>query len=201
VQARLVPDAPGWSETFYGMLFHPKSMIMALTSAPEHFSDLRGPALSLVFLVFFVIGALRFSPSSGVLSIFTVLGSICNGMALWVTLATIMVTLSKLPKSREVGWNEALVVTGWIFTPLIFMAPISCFKQALGPVFLPVATIPTWWTLFLGLIVFNRTLSTSFVRLLAICMVLPPVLFLIYVFWFGCLACMIVAEILAAMPG
>ncbi len=192
---------PSWSETFYGMLFHPKSMITALTSVPEHFSDLRGPALNLVFLVFLVIGALKVSSTQALLSIFSVFSTICNGMILWVSLASVMVLLSRFSQCRTVTWNQALSVTGWIFTPLIFLAPISCFRSVLGPAFLPLATIPTWWTLFLGLLIFNRTLSISYSKLLVICMVLPPVLFLVYLFWIGLLICMLVSEFISTIPG
>ena len=183
-----VPQHPiyeGWQSTFSGILFRPDMTIDALVWNDR--PRMRLDALLVVLLIFTIMGLMKFSPSSPADSMVRTIAAIANGMLVWLGVALCMRMISTFQRKSEgkerIRLNKALVNTGWIFTPLIFLAPLVCYKQILGPVFFLLAVIPIWWSIVLGIMTFNKSLSMTTTQLVLLSLIVPPLLCFAYIFW------------------
>ncbi|MBX9667058.1 MAG: YIP1 family protein [Candidatus Obscuribacterales bacterium] len=191
---------PRWAELFQNILIAPVKTIHQLNELCDVFSAsaLSTQAFNTVFLSGLILGAVRFKPDSALLSIFSLLGAITDTMVVWVVVAGILTILSAaLPGARSTRWTKALVLTGWSMAPVIFFAPILCYKNLLGPFILPFATIPTWWTLFLLATSYKVALNVSAKRLFLVLLILPPILFFVYFFWTSLSICFFASELIS----
>jgi hypothetical protein len=192
---------PSWSELFFNILTKPIDTLKQLDHLcnGEMLFILTQQAFNTVFLTAFLLGCVRINPNESLLSIFEILSVIANEMIFWVIAAGLLSLLSTIiTNAKPTRWKKALVLTGWSMTPIIFFAPMMCFKNVLGAWVLPFATIPTWWTLFLLCASYKIALGIHTRKLLVIAFVLPPLLFLVYVFWSGLSLIMLLSEIASA---
>ncbi|MDZ4832213.1 MAG: YIP1 family protein [Candidatus Melainabacteria bacterium] len=194
-------ENPSWSELFYGILMHPITTFKRLDALCEIGSiyKLCMQAFSTVFLSACLLGLARITPTDGFGSFFDLVSALTNEMMLWVIAASVLSLLSAvIAGARPTKWKKALVLTGWSFVPLIFFAPIICFKNSLGAMVLPFIAIPTWWSLFLLFSAYKTALDISARKLLVLVVIVPPVLFLAYAFWSGLSFFLMLSEILSA---
>lgn len=194
-------STPSWADLFFGIITNPINTLKELDalyeSAPVY--TLAQQAFNVVFLTALLLGMARFNPEESFLSLFEILSVITNEMVVWVVAASLLSLLSTiLSNARPTRWKKALVLTGWSFTPIIFFAPLMCFKNALGVWVFPIATIPTWWTLFLLFTSYKIALDVRASKLLVVALIMPPLLFLVYMFWTGLSLMVLLSEIISA---
>lgn len=192
---------PSWSDLFMGILLHPFDTFRELDrlASDEHLiPDLTTKAFNMVFLAAMIVGGVRIQTDDGFMSVMRILSTLTNCMMLWVILSMAMSSLSRVMNAQPVSWKKSLVLTGWAFAPVIFFAPVLCFKNAIGPAVILFATVPTWWTMFLIYAGYKTGLNVTNTKLMVIAMVLPPMLFLVYIFWIGLAFFMVISEIVSA---
>jgi hypothetical protein len=193
--------SPSWAQMFFGIITNPiatfKELDAFYETAPVY--TLTQQAFNTVFITALLLGMARFNPEEAFLSLYEILSVITNEMVIWVVSACLLSMLSTiLSNARPVRWKKALVLTGWSFTPLIFFAPLMCFKNALGAWVLPIATVPTWWTLFLLFTSYKIALNVRTSKLLVVALLMPPLLFLVYMFWTGLSLMVLLSELISA---
>ncbi len=194
-------DQPSWQSIFYGILTDPVATYKQLDLACDYGSiyKLCTQAFNTVFLSACLLGLARITPSDGFGAAFDLLSAVTNEMIIWVFAAALLSLLSVvLSNARSTKWKKALVITGWSFVPIIFFAPLICFKNALGAMVLPFVMLPTWWSFALLLIGYKVALGISGRKLLVLVLVIPPLLFLCYAFWTGLSLIMMLTEIISA---
>lgn len=193
-------SAPTWTEVFFGIITKPFDTLRRLDALYETGRDytLTKQAFITVFVTALLLGSSRLTLADPY-SLFDVVGTITNEMVIWVIAAGLLALLSTiLSNARPTRWTKALVLTGWSFTPIMFFAPLMCFKNAFGAWVLPVATIPTWWTLFLLFASYKIALNVKASKLFIVALIMPPVLFLVYLFWTGLSLMVLLSEIISA---
>jgi len=193
---------PSWTQLFLGILTQPivtLKLLDRLCDRSDAMSKLTQQAFLTVLLTALLLGCSRINPQESFLSTFEIFSVITNQMFLWVFAAGALSLLSTiLNDARPTRWKKALVLTGWSLAPVVFFAPMMCLKNTMGPFVLPFATIPTWFTLFLLGASFKIALGISVRKMLVIAMVLPPMLFLVYIFWTGLSLVLVISEIISA---
>lgn len=195
-------QAPGWSDLFLGVLTRPIETLRLLDqlSDTHAVTDLTTKAFNTVFLTATFLGLSRINLQDGLLSVFEFLSTLTNEMVFWVVSAAVMFLLSAVfADARPAKWKKALVLTGFSLAPVIFFVPMLCLKNTLGTGALLFATIPTWWTLFLLCMSYRIALGISGRKLLVIALILPPMLFLVYLFWGGLAFFMLVSELISTI--
>lgn len=185
-----------FADIFYGVLVAPRQTMLILSNGSKyppnagHISQ----AIFFVVLVLSMIAWLRFrfdAPSTaGSVLAFAVSGA-CN----WICVAFLLYYLSIFLRSR-LRLGNAIIATAWSFLPLIFLAPLYCFKHALGPLFFLLATLPVYWFLFLLWTTFHAALKTTHFKLGLILIVVPPLLAFVYLFWVGLSLVTLILQIL-----
>lgn len=191
---------PSWTEVFLGIITRPFDTLRHLDAAYEtgRGHTLAQQAFSTVLLSSLLLGLIRFDPGDGK-SLLEVIGAVSYGMVIWVVAAGFLSLLSTiLSNARKTRWSKALVLTGWSFTPLMLFAPMTCFKNAFGAWVLPLATIPTWWTIFLLFASYKIALNVKSGKLFLLALIMPPLLFLVYIFWTGLSFIVLLSEIISA---
>jgi|AGTN01.1.fsa_nt_gi hypothetical protein len=196
--------APGsqhasFASTFIGILTAPVETLKELN---ENFSSLDSYTLTnhvfnAVFLALALDGMARINVTTGWFSIMNIIVVIANGMITWLMLAVAMVVLASLSKDHEIPWKKALTLTGWPFLPLIFCAPLAAYKQMFGPFIFVFGFAPLIWTTILQLHAFKIALNLSNGRLMALCLILPPVIASAYLFWMLFAGSLLVGEIIS----
>lgn len=185
-----------FADIFYGVLVAPRQTMLILSNGSKyppnagHISQ----AIFFVVLVLSMVAWLRFrfdAPSTaGSVLAFAVSGA-CN----WICVAFLLYYLSIFLRSR-LRLGNAIIATAWSFLPLIFLAPLYCFKHALGPLFFLLATLPVYWFLFLLWTTFHAALKTTHFKLGLILIVVPPLLAFVYLFWVGLSLVTLILQIL-----
>lgn len=197
-------DHPSWADLFHGILTRPIVTLKQVDAALDVADSLAiykfsTQTFNTVFLSAFILGLARITPTDIFSVVFDLISALTNEMLLWVLAAALLSMLSAvISDARPIKWKKALILTGWSFLPIIFYAPLLCFKNALGPIVLPLIAIPTWWSLFLLFASYKIALGINGKKLMVLILVVPPVIFLVYAFWTGFSFYMIFAEIIAA---
>lgn len=174
-----------FADIFYGVLVAPRQTMLILSNGAKYPPNAGhvSQAIFFVVLVISMIAWLRFrfeTPSTaGSVLAFAISGT-CN----WICVAFLLYYLSIFLRSR-LRLGNAIIATAWSFLPLIFLAPLYCFKHALGPLFFLLATLPVYWFLFLLWTTFHAALKTTHFKLGLILIVVPPLLAFVYLFWVG----------------
>lgn len=193
--------SPSWADLFFNILTKPIATIHQLDQLCETASlfKLTQQAFNTVFLTAMVASLVRIYPGEIFISLLEVLAVVTNEMVFWVLAAAMLTMLSAaLPNARRVRWKKALVLTGWSLAPVIFFAPMACFKTAFGAWAALLATLPTWWTVALLLLSYKISLGITSKKLLVLAVLVPPIVFLAYIFWTGFSLWMILSELLSS---
>jgi len=187
--ADAIKGTPAWQEIALGILVHPIATMSTLDQWLDGdrvlVNQLTTKAFNTVFLSSILLGLSRVQPDQSVDSILTVLLCLAAIMIIWVVMSGILAVLPSLLKARSVRWDKALALSGWAFLPLIFFAPILCFKLLVGALIFPFAMIPLLWSLILFWFAYKIALGVSNAKLFVLAVVLPPMLFFSFTFWLG----------------
>jgi len=177
-----------WADIFYGVLVAPRQTMLILSDStrfPASLGNLAGAAL-LVVLAIASPAFLRFRADGSSQSMLACFVFLFSGMGYWVTLSCILYYLSIFLRGHRLSFGNAFIATGWAFLPFAFFGPVACLRHT--PLFFFVAALPALWFVALQWIAFQTSLRTTGIKLTLICLVVPPIITLIYLFWVG-LAC------------
>lgn len=183
-----------WADTFYGVITAPISTFDRLADSDndQTKTGLLG-AFMCVAIGMGLTAFIRFNPHDQS-SILNVAGFFFGGLTNWLFLSYILVLASAV-LNRRIKFSTALTVTGWGFLPFVFFPPLGLFKHV-KVLFILLATLPAFWLLFLQWQAFKSSLKLSAPKLIALIIIVPPILFFVYVFWVGLALGILVAEFL-----
>lgn len=120
--------APSWMEIFVGTILAPTVTFAVLVSDSERDVKLL-PGGLFVTVLSFAFAGFCLTPESSTGAPLNVLGSIIGGLCLWL-LTILVVGVTALCFGRNLGTLRALAVTlGWSMLPLVFLGPLSAFRQ------------------------------------------------------------------------
>lgn len=157
-EQQLTPKA-SWIDLFTGVLIAPARTFDYL--AELNSNSLTGlGAATLAVIIPCALDGLRLTPPNNmVMAWLHVPLSIVLGLFLWLTGASFYALLATIFKAPKSGCRSAFVLTGWAFAPWIFMAPIYCYKEVLGPVYPLIAILPFAWMFVLQILAVRRAFN------------------------------------------
>ncbi|HEY9731439.1 MAG TPA: YIP1 family protein [Drouetiella sp.] len=183
-----------WADIFYGLLVAPIRTIEILTddeALGATYKTVLGAAV-IVLLANGISGCVD-AGTSGVRPTLPVLISAeFQGIVMWIALSALVHIICGWVSKRDVSFTTSLVGVGWAFMPLVFAAPLSCFRF-LGIFYNLLAAIPILWMVYLQWLVFNHSLSIASVKMFALLVLGPPLFIITYLFWLSA-ACLAVAQ-------
>jgi hypothetical protein len=146
---------PTWIETFMGILLAPRDTMRGLAMLNDTRLTGFGGAVMAVILPCALDG-LRITPPAklGMATAMIPL-SIALGILMWATMAGLLSLLAWIfghAAEKNARIRRIFVLMGWSFAPWIFMAPIYCYRDALGIWFAPLAVIPFAWMFVLQIL-------------------------------------------------
>ncbi len=173
-----------WADIFYGLLVAPIRTIEVLTDdealAPT-WKTILGAAIT-VLLANGISGSVDAS-NNGLRPTIAILISVeFEAVVLWLALSALVHIICGWVSKREVAFSTSLVGVGWAFMPLVFAAPMSCFRS-LGIVYNVLAAIPILWMCYLQWLILNHSLAIGTVRMFVLLVLGPPIFILTYLFW------------------
>jgi hypothetical protein len=162
-----------WVETFTGILCAPVQTMRALALLSDtHQAGIGGAALAV--LLPFALDGIRLTPPSNLLFVwFNVPFAIILGMLLWLTIAGVYALTGSIFGSPRKFCRRAFVLTGWSYAPWMFMAPVYCYRELLGPAFTIFAAIPLVWTFILQMLAVKESFELRSSQVLALFFVVP----------------------------
>lgn len=162
-----------WIDLFTGVLIAPVRTFDYL--AELNANSLTGlGAATIAVIVPFALEGLRLTPANNLaMAWLQVPLSICLGLFLWLVGASFYALLAAIFGSSKAGCRSAFVLTAWAFAPWIFMGPLTCYKQLLGPAFPLVAFIPLAWAFALQILAVKRSFQLSSAHTVALFFVIP----------------------------
>lgn len=166
----------------YGMLFFPSQTVEMLCDENVHLcrdSVLR--AAWVVMLASSISGVIQCNAAFPLVVLIAV-GCVIGGLLNWVFLAW-MLQLACAWLSKPRTFNRCLVLAGWTTLPLIFTAPVACFKNICGPLYLLFALVPGAWSICLLFLVFQHATAMGKMKTFLLILVGPPLFALAYIFW------------------
>jgi hypothetical protein len=173
-----------WADIFYGLLVAPIRTIEILTddeALGATYKTVLGAAV-MVLLANGISGCVD-AATSGVRPDFAILFSVeFQAIVMWLALSALVHIICGWVSKREVAFSTSLVGVGWAFMPLVFAAPMSCFRT-LGIVYNLLAAIPILWMCYLQWLVFNHSLAIGSVKMFALLVLGPPLFIITYFFW------------------
>lgn len=173
-----------WADIFYGLLVAPISTINFLTddeALQPTFKTVAGAAV-MVLLANGISGIVAASTSGNQPTMPIVCSVEFEAVVMWLALSAIVHIICGWVSKREVSFSTSLVSVGWAFMPLVFAAPMSCFRS-LGFIYTLLSTIPVLWMCYLQWLVFNHALAIGTVRMFALLVLGPPIFIVAYLFW------------------
>ncbi len=165
-----------WIDTFLGVLVAPRSTFARLRE--ENRESLHGFAGAMVLLALvFALDGLRFSTVSSIKwAAVNLPSAIIMGGSYWLCLAA-AVALGAIcfgaPKYRV---RAVMINLAWSFVPWLFMGPIGCFRNVLGPAISMMVCLAMLWVFILQLIAINESFEMKSWQTLALVFVLPGLL-------------------------
>lgn len=175
-----------FADIFYGVLVAPRQTMQILSDGkkyPATFSHLTQSIFFLI-LVLSLVSWLKFKLDRMAESAVSSLVFTVSGIELWLVLAIALYYLGSFARVK-VRFGNALVSTAWAFLPVLFFAPIMCFKKLLGlGVMLPGMVVAIWF-LYLIFAAFQSALKTTALKMSLIVIVVPPIFAFVYLFWMG----------------
>jgi len=177
--------SPPWTDLFYGVMVAPVRTLNFLTDESQitiNNHELLGASI-LVMLSFGISGVVGSGFDMSVESLVSFVFVLITGLLTWITLSCILYLACGWLAHRHIQFRQTLTATGWAFLPLIFTAPISCFKILLSQAYPVVAMLPFIWMVYLQFVAFDQSISSGSAKVLFVLLVGPPVFILVYLFW------------------
>jgi hypothetical protein len=183
-----------WLDIAYGVLFVPGKTLEILSN-PSIYKTGK-PAFFRALFAFFLSGLTANAAKSMLMPDIRslpdfVIFNTAMGLITWFALAIFLQFVARL-LNRTVNNLTALIVTGWAFLPLIFIAPIGCLVLA-NIVFRLFLLVPCLWVSYLQILAFDSVLKLGKAKTLSLFVVVPPVIFLILLFWLAPFCCVLLS--------
>jgi len=110
---------------------------------------------------------------------------IIDSLITWYIVSSVMHTLSKEFGARKYAMKECAAITGVAFAPLVLTGLLGCLAALPSAAYFFFLSLPVFWSMALMVMAFRITLGLSYLRLMLLVMVIPPLLFLVESFWLG----------------
>ena len=81
--------------------------------------------------------------------------------------------------------KEGFALTGIAFAPLVLTGLLGCLAALPAPAYFFFLSMPVFWSIALMVTAFRTALGLSYLRLMLLVMIIPPLLFLVETFWLG----------------
>lgn len=193
------PDDSSFSNVFLGLLTAP---VETLTHLNDNFANLdidkqTSHVFNAVFLAMALAGMSYIHVAQGWFSILTVILVLSKGMIWWLWLALSLTVLASLSKTSQMTWKKALTLTGWPFIPLMFYAPLACYKQFFGPLIFLFGFAPILWVTILETQAFRVALNLSTGKAIAAAVILPSLITSAYLFWMFFTGALFLGEVIS----
>lgn len=189
-----------WLDIAYGILFAPGKTLEILGNASVYKTGNRAVAKAfLAFLLSTVVANFATAvpePNRQSLAAFFIISTLMS-LFTWLSLAVFLQVLCSL-FNRPINKLSTLIVTGWAFLPLVFTAPISCFVLA-SDCFRTFSIIPLAWFIYLQVLAFKSLLKLGKVTTLFLLIVVPPIVFFAFLFWFAALLFIFLGTVLSSI--
>lgn len=177
-------NMPSWIDTFMGILLAPRDTMRGLAMLNDRRLTGFGGALMAVVLPCALDGLRITPPTKLVLAIAMVPLSVGLGILMWATMAGLLSLLAWIfghADEKNARIRRTFVLTGWSFAPWIFMAPIYCYREALGIWFAPLAVIPFAWMFILQILAVKASFELRSLQTLILFFAIPSLYFFLQV--------------------
>ncbi len=180
---------------FAQALFEPISTLKKLCadSAAKN-EPLWFDAFLVVFLAGAIFGCVRAHRAGEVL--YHVSSGIIDYLLYWYFVSSILFGLSKMIGTRKYTFKECAGITGVIFAPLVLLGLLGCLAALPLLLYAAILTLPIYWSIYLLSVAYRTALGISYIQIILLLMVAPPLLFLVYAFWIGSAVFMLIGTIL-----
>lgn len=169
---------------FHAALFEPISTIKKLTAAnPGQTEYLWFEAFSVVVIAGAIMGGVK--SQSALQLLYNCSSRILDLLITWYIVTSILHTLSKEFGVRKYSIKEGFALTGIAFAPLVLTGLLGCLAALPAPAYFFFLSMPVFWSLGLMVTAFRASLGLSYLRLMLLVMIIPPLLFLVETFWLG----------------
>ncbi len=186
-----------FADYFYAALFEPVETIKKLSAEyPVHAKDLWFNAFILVFLAGAIAGCVSAQKPADV--VYRITLGILDLMFNWYIASYAMSGLSNMMGKRKYTFKESASITGLAFAPLVLIGLLGCLAALPKVVYALAMTVPIYWSFFIFATAYRISLGLTYVRLGLLIMIVPPLLFLVYAFWFGSAILMLLGTLLRA---
>jgi hypothetical protein len=139
-------------------------------------------AVLTVALALVISGLSKVDLHSVPLSTITFIGYFINGFFMWLFWGVILFAIAQFVPDARRNFASLMIITGWSFLPLLFMAPISCFR-GVPIVFHLLEGIRALWSALLMWLAFQSALKLGNTKMIVLTLVLPPLLIGFATFW------------------
>lgn len=170
------PDSPSWVETMIGILLRPSATFAAMVPRNEDKLEGYGDAALTVFFVFLLEG-IRTADASHLGSAWISAPlAVFGGFVMWLTLSAIIAIAASCFGAQPARVRASHVALGWSFLPWIFMPPLFCYHNLLGPTFPLFAGLPTLWIFILQMIAIKEVFALKTWQTMALIFAVPMLL-------------------------
>ncbi|HEY9712758.1 MAG TPA: Yip1 family protein, partial [Chroococcales cyanobacterium] len=170
---------------FLDILTAPLNTMQAIM-APE--APLDGKRLGrktclLVVLVSAISGLASASPDFPAGPTVIAVGAILGGLINWIALSWLLHIFSNWVTSHHVTFKSCLIGVGWSFLPMIFDAPVSCFRPLLHHFYYPALGALWVWSAYILWLAFKEAMQMSTLRAVLLFLFGPPLMVVSSFFW------------------
>jgi hypothetical protein len=182
IESELRPHS--WIETFMGILVAPRQTMRELALLNDaRLTGFGGAVIAVVLPC--ALDGLRITPPSKLgLATAMVPMSIVLGLLMWATMAGLLSLLAWIfgsPIEKNARIRRTFVLMGWSFAPWIFMAPIYCYRDALGIWFAMLAVIPFAWMFILQILAVKVSFELRSLQTLVLFFAVPALYFFLQI--------------------
>lgn len=169
---------------FHAALLEPISTIRRLTNASAGQTEyLWFEAFCIVVTAGAIMGGVK--SQSALQLLYNCSSRILDLLITWYIVTSILHTLSKEFGVRKYSMKEGFALTGIAFAPLVLTGLLGCLAALPAPAYFFFLSMPVFWSIALMVTAFRTALGLSYLRLMLLVMIIPPLLFLVETFWLG----------------
>jgi len=193
--------AYSWTDIFLGVLTAPSGTFKLLAD-PLVFAGHRNHLLQATVCVSICAATQsqgQLIASGEPFKVSSILVSVFGEIFFWLVLASLLYYLTELFSSK-LTFARILILTGWAFVPLLLTGPCALFcRYQNGFQFL--LSLLGLWFVILEFLAFRTLLKFGKLKALILLLLLPPVLFFTYLFWFGLLSVITISSLVGFSAG
>lgn len=169
---------------FHAAIFEPISTIKRLSAAnASQTEQLWFEAFFVVIIAGAIMGGVK--SQSPLQLLYNCSSRILDLLITWYIVTSILHTLSKEFGVRKYSIKEGAAITGIAFAPLVLTGLLGCLAALPASAYFFFLSLPVFWSISLMVTAFRVSLGLSYLRLMLLVMIIPPLLFLVETFWLG----------------